>query len=61
MENALEWKLDVRSNADPVSLLYPIAFIGGVLFVCAWALHGDRLFAQIPHPEHEISDDLKKH
>lgn len=49
------------SSAKPVSLLYPIAFFGGVLFVCAWALHGDRLFAQIPHPDYEIADDLKKH
>ena len=48
-------------NSKPVSLIYPIAFFGGVLFLCAWNLHGDRLFAQIPHHEHEVADDIKKH
>lgn len=49
------------SNPKPVSLLYSIAFFGGVLFVCAWALHGDRLFAQLLHSDYENADDPKKH
>lgn len=48
------------SNPKPVSLLYPVTFSVGVLFLCAWALHGDRLFAKIPHLEHEVADELRK-
>jgi hypothetical protein len=45
------------SNSKPVSLIYPIVFFGGVLFLCAWAIHGNRLFASVPYLEHEIVAD----
>lgn len=45
------------SDFKPVSLIYPIAFFDGVLFLCAWALHGKRFVAPIPHLQPEITAD----
>lgn len=57
----LRQKLSSTPNSTPISLIYPFAFFGGVFFLCVWTLHDDRLFSQLPHHEHETSDDLKKH
>ena len=46
------------SNYKPISLAYPIVFIGGVLFLCAWALHGNRVFAIFPLLKREIAEDI---
>lgn len=46
------------SNYKPISLAYPIVFIGGVLFLCAWGLHGNRIFAPFVHLEQEVAEDL---
>lgn len=46
------------SDFKPVSLIYPSTFFGGVLLLCAWILHGDRLFAPFLSLEHEIADNL---
>ena len=47
------------SKSKPVSVIYPIVFFGGVLFLCAWVLHGDRIFAPFKGLEHMIADDIE--
>jgi hypothetical protein len=46
------------SNFKPVSLIYPIVFFGGVMLLCAWTLHGNRVFAPFARAEHAIADDM---
>jgi hypothetical protein len=46
------------STPKPVSLVYPIVFIGGVLFLCAWAVQGNRVFAIFPLLTQEIAEDI---
>jgi hypothetical protein len=41
------------SATKPVGLIYPIVFFGGVLFLCAWYLNGNRIFAPfVPAEQH---------
>ena len=44
------------SDMKPVSLFYPVAFFGGVLFLCLWILNGNRLFAPVLYVSHQITD-----
>ena len=44
------------SDMKPVSLFYPVAFFGGVLFLCLLILNGNRLFAPILYVSHQITD-----
>lgn len=37
------------------ALAYPIAFFGLALFLCAWGLNGNRIFAPIAWVEQEIA------
>ena len=44
------------SATKPVSLVYPIAFFGGVLFLCAWYLNGNRIFAPFVYAEQQVKE-----
>ena len=43
-------------ETKPVSLIYPIAFFGGTLFLCAWIMNGNRLFAPFLLAQPQISE-----
>lgn len=44
------------SETKPVSLIYPIAFFGGTLFLCAWIMNGNRIFAPFVYAEQQITE-----
>ena len=45
------------TNSNPrLALLYPIMFFGGALFLCAWTLTGNRIFAALMPLEHPAAE-----
>jgi hypothetical protein len=46
-------------HSKPVSVMCPIIFFGGVLFLCGWILHGDRIFLPFSRMEHALADDVE--
>ena len=42
------------SDTKPVSLIYPIAFFGGTLFLCAWIMNGNRIFAPFVPAQQQV-------